>query len=106
MDKVDCEKCHVPTECLNIYPPGKVDSVPLCADCIAQDFETAMQERDALRAQVRRLRQAAIQAKDAFHFTREYAGEKMLPALPGWSWYDATLALEAALAATEARFGG
>ena len=25
---------------------------------------------------------------DAFHFTREYVGLELLPALPGWSWFD------------------
>ena len=36
-------------------------------------------------------------ALEAFRLTREYVGEELLPAIPGWSWYDATVALKEAL---------
>jgi hypothetical protein len=37
-------------------------------------------------------------ALDGLHYTREYVGEATLPAIEGWSWYDATVALKAAIA--------
>lgn len=30
------------------------------------------------------------QGVTAFHHTREYVGEEVLPAIPGWSWFDWT----------------
>lgn len=39
-------------------------------------------------------RQLLEQAKEALRLTREYVGEDMLPALDGWSWYDATVAIQ------------
>ncbi len=42
---------------------------------------------------------ACIQAQEALRLTREYVGAKVLPAIPGWSWYDATVALEAIIPA-------
>ena len=39
----------------------------------------------------------AKQLAEALHFTQEYVGEATLPALPGWSWYDATQAYEVAM---------
>ncbi|KKM65387.1 hypothetical protein LCGC14_1491870 [marine sediment metagenome] len=49
---------------------------------------------------VEELRKACKAALDGFHFTREYVGEEMLPAIEGWSWYDAVTKLEAALKET------
>ena len=34
------------------------------------------------------------QAREAFEFTRQYVGYHLLPALEGWSWYDADQALK------------
>lgn len=38
----------------------------------------------------------------AFQHTREYVGDRMLPAIEGWSWYDWTVKAEAFLAASGA----
>ena len=35
-----------------------------------------------------RLRDLIAEGIEAFHFTREYVGEDLLPEVPGWSWYD------------------
>ena len=35
-----------------------------------------------------------VMAKEALRLTREYVGEDMLPAIKGWSWYDATVAID------------
>ncbi len=35
--------------------------------------------------------EALEQCVEALRLTREYVGEEMLPALEGWSWYDATV---------------
>ncbi len=57
------------------------------------------QEGGAVETAIRLLgeRQGLIelctQASEALRLTREYVGEEMLPAIPGWSWYDATVAL-------------
>ena len=51
-----------------------------------------------LAAATSELLEACKEAKEALHFTREYVGEAMLPAMPGWSWYDAICALDAAIA--------
>ena len=37
----------------------------------------------------RRLREALAECCEAFRLTHEYLGEKRLPALAGWSWFDA-----------------
>lgn len=42
------------------------------------DLESAEAERDGLR--------------EAIRLTREYVGEEVLPAIPGWTWYDAMMA--------------
>ena len=34
---------------------------------------------------------------EAFRLTREYVGDKMLPEIEGWSWYDWTQKAKAAL---------
>jgi hypothetical protein len=54
-------------------------------------------DRDPLMARIAQLEDAARKARDALHWTREYVGEDRLPAVPGWSWFDATNALDAAL---------
>lgn len=40
----------------------------------------------------------------AVDLTRQYVGEKMLPAVEGWSWFDWTQRAEAALARHKAAF--
>lgn len=57
---------------------------------IGRDASKAKADLDALK-------QAARQAREAFRLTREYVGEDVLPALPGWAWFDADEALERAL---------
>ena len=52
---------------------------------------------------IREMREVLRQAEQAIHFTREYLGVERLPAIPGWSWYDATLRLKAILAALEVK---
>jgi len=44
-------------------------------------------------------REALAQCVEALRLTREYVGEDMLPALPGWSWFDATERANAILGA-------
>lgn len=44
------------------------------------------------------LLEACEKALEAIHFTREYVGYQMLPAIEGWSWYDATKLLETTIA--------
>ncbi len=39
----------------------------------------------------KRLEDALERCIEAMRLTREYVGEEMLPPLPGWSWYDATV---------------
>ena len=46
-------------------------------------------------------RQLLEQAKEALRLTRGYVGEDMLPALKGWSWYDATVSLPECLVPVE-----
>jgi hypothetical protein len=45
------------------------------------------------------------QAREALRFTREYVGEDTLPAIEGWSWYDATVAIDRYLAARSPQDG-
>ena len=59
-------------------------------------------EVERLQAQVKQLADALNFAVLAIHLTREYVGEERLPALDGWSWFDATKRGEHALAAYEA----
>ena len=42
----------------------------------------------------------AQQLAEALHLTQEYVGDATLPKLPGWSWYDALQAYEAAMGVT------
>lgn len=42
-----------------------------------------------------------IMAREALRLTREYVGEDKLPAIKGWSWYDATEAIDAYLEGSE-----
>jgi hypothetical protein len=48
------------------------------------------------------LREALAQAREALRLTREYVGEDVLPALPGWSWHDATVKIDELLGAPAA----
>jgi hypothetical protein len=50
-------------------------------DCVAKHNLT-LDELAAAEAREAKLR-------EAIHFIREYVGEERLPALPGWSWFDA-----------------
>lgn len=43
----------------------------------------------------------AIDLAEAIRLTREYVGEDKLPALEGWSWFDAMQKYEAAMAAED-----
>lgn len=45
----------------------------------------------------RQLRDLLWQAREALRLTREYVGEHQLPAVEGWSWFDAVTAIDAAL---------
>ena len=45
---------------------------------------------------------ATQQAREALRLTREYVGEDALPAIEGWSWYDADNALRTAIDAATA----
>lgn len=58
-------------------------------------------EQRVLESKAAGLLEAARFAVTAFRLTREYVGEGLLPALPGWDWYDATLLLEEAIAASQ-----
>jgi hypothetical protein len=40
---------------------------------------------------------ALWQAREALRLTREYVGEDRLPAIEGWSWFDATVLIDALL---------
>lgn len=42
-----------------------------------------------LQQQVRELRDQRDEAVQALRLTHEYVGTDMLPAVEGWSWYDA-----------------
>ena len=56
-------------------------------------------QRDAAKEQLRGLANALKQSREALRLTQEYCGAELLPALPGWSWYDAYLAAGPILAA-------
>ena len=75
----------------------------MCRDgTFYQDHDASMSALAAAEARLAKyeaLEAAAYRAIEAFRLTREYVGEGLLPALPGWSWYDADEALQAALAA-------
>jgi hypothetical protein len=49
----------------------------------------AREDVPALLAEIRRLRAANAELAQAIRLTREYVGEDLLPAVEGWSWYDA-----------------
>ena len=52
------------------------------------------------------MREALVECIIAIHLTRQYVGEDMLPAIEGWSWYDATVKAEQALRGTGGTDGG
>ena len=66
---------------------------------LVSDNATLRERVEALEQERGGLWGAAQEALEAFEFTRQYVGYDMLPALPGWSWYDACERLRAALAA-------
>lgn len=45
--------------------------------------------------------EALRECREAFRFTREYVGEDVLPAIEGWSWYDADKRAEEVLNAVQ-----
>jgi hypothetical protein len=51
-----------------------------------------------LIAQAPALYEALAFAVEAVRLTREYVGEELLPALPGWTWFDACENARAVLA--------
>ena len=64
---------------------------------IAQDVKSYAAGVDDMEARNKLLIEALEQCILAFHLTREYVGTEMLPAIEGWSWYDAVLKAEALL---------
>lgn len=58
------------------------------------DYVTAM-------SRVQELEAVLDEARTAIRWTREYAGEDMLPALPGWEWFDVTQKIDALIGACE-----
>lgn len=59
----------------------------------AQDAETAT----FFEQRIRDLEAVLREAKEGIRLTREYVGEAMLPPIEGWSWYDATRAIDEVL---------
>lgn len=59
------------------------------------------QDRMVARARLEKaapsLLKACEIALEALRLTREYVGERTLPAIPGWSWFDASVVLEKAI---------
>jgi len=48
---------------------------------------------DAAQVLYERQSEALNLALEAFRHTREYIGEDLMPAIEGWSWYDAVQAI-------------
>ena len=67
------------------------------ADTEALELGTA-EKLAASQAQIKVLRDALKQCREAFEFTRQYVGYETLPAIEGWSWFDADTKAKAALA--------
>lgn len=44
---------------------------------------------DILQARVAELESVLREYRQAMDFTRQYVGYETLPAIPGWSWFDA-----------------
>lgn len=61
----------------------------------ANAMETAKNRRST--AENERLKTRLVQCVEAIRLTREYVGEDLLPMLAGWSWYDAVVAVNAAI---------
>jgi hypothetical protein len=72
-------------------PPGNLGDQLLQAaiDALRSSGSAAQNQEEAL----------LWQAREALRYTREYVGEDTLPAIEGWSWYDATVAIDRFLAA-------
>lgn len=66
---------------------------------IMAGYDEARRRNDAEPVLIDLLRQAI----EALRLTREYVGEDLLPALPGWSWFDATEAAAPFLAVESPR---
>lgn len=60
-----------------------------------------MVARARLESAAPKLLKACEIAVEAFRLTREYVGETTLPAIEGWSWFDATAVLEEAIASAK-----
>lgn len=54
-------------------------------------------ENVALRGRVEELSEALSDGVEALRLTREYVGDGLLPAVPGWSWFDWTESARALL---------
>ena len=48
-----------------------------------------VKEEDTPDFVIKELLAALVQCSEAFEFTRQYVGYRMLPAIKGWSWFDA-----------------
>ena len=59
------------------------------------DVRSKQNVLDAALKELNRMDALAKMLADALHFTQEYVGPQMLPALEGWSWFDALAAYEA-----------
>lgn len=53
------------------------------------ELSDLIEGRELARERERRLREALVQCREAFRLTHEFLGEKRLPAIEGWSWFDA-----------------
>jgi hypothetical protein len=67
--------------------------------CGGTDYHDAGCPVPRLEARVVELEEALRFASEAIRYTREYVGEERLPAIEGWSWFDATRKIDAVLAA-------
>ncbi|MFJ3867890.1 hypothetical protein [Streptomyces nigra] len=55
----------------------------------AHGAQRIMDERDQAQQRAERAEAAVAELAQAIRLTREYVGEDVLPAVEGWSWYDA-----------------
>ena len=60
-------------------------SVPFAKQLVAQDVKSYAAGVADTEARIKLLIEALEQCILAFHFTREYVGTEMLPAIEGWS---------------------
>jgi len=66
---------------------------------LGETGKAAVSELAAQQQRMANLAAALAQCNSALHLTREYVGVGLLPAIPGWSWFDAVVASDSALAA-------